>query len=209
MTRNKGGVNAAGKTSMVMVADDTAGVVEERGVALRPRQAVAAHGDMRPPFGRMTVDLNELPGVVTEQWHRAQDGLLEILRFGVMMMEMRIIFQLEINSPKRGRGAKGLKAWLSEHCPDVNYNTATGYMVAAEGLKNIAEIKDDVPLLSLMGSPDPKEEVVVADARERVAKALDGASLRLLKEAGPHISYTDLIPGCEAGTAAGSATTFQ
>ena len=132
------------------------------------------------------MDAGRMPEMVSAQWRRAQDGLLEILKFGAMLMEVSSVIQLD-NAGRGGAGwnkGMGLKNWLAEHCPDIHYQTAMGYMRAAQGLQNIAEIGADVPLLRLMDAEDTKEAEEVVGARERINKALDGASLRLLKEAG-------------------------
>lgn len=128
----------------------------------------------------------QLAAALTAQWGRAQAGLVEIIKFGAMLIDVQekiIILQLENNSPKRGRGAGGLKAWIAENCPEINYKTAYGYMVAANGLAREARLAADVPLLSLMGE-DPIPEPRAEKLRARVYKVLADASLSLLKAAG-------------------------
>ncbi|NLA81022.1 MAG: hypothetical protein GX853_09845, partial [Chloroflexi bacterium] len=123
------------------------------------------------------------------QWSRAQQGLVEIIRFGAMLSQVARQLEAPTRSPAGervpGHGwnkGTGLKAWLAEHCPTINYKTAYGYMVAANGLAREARLAADVPLLSLMGE-DPIPEPRAEKLRARVFSILEGASLSLLKAA--------------------------
>ncbi len=125
--------------------------------------------------------------VLTTGWHRAQAGLVEIIRFGATLLAVREwldgnYFPAEINSPKRGKGAYGLKGWLADNCPDINYNTAYGYMCAASGLRREAKLAEDVPLLVMMGE-DPVPEARAEKLRKRVQRILSESTLGLLREA--------------------------
>lgn len=130
--------------------------------------------------------------VLTSGWNRAQAGLVEIIRFGATLLAVREWLEnsyspAENNSPKRGPGAYGLKGWLADHCPDINYKTAYGYMMAAAGLRREAKLADDVPLLVMMGE-DPVPEARAEKLRKRVQRILAESTLGLLREAAsaPH-----------------------
>lgn len=132
----------------------------------------------------------QLAAALTAQWSRAQAGLVEIIRFGAMLSQVARQLEAPTRSPAGervpGHGwnkGTGLKAWLAEHCPGINYKTAFGYMVAANGLAREARLAEDVPLLSLMGE-DPIPEPRAEKLRARVYKVLADASLSLLKAAG-------------------------
>jgi hypothetical protein len=152
--------------------------VVENSVALRPRQALAVGK------GLPALPVEALPEMVTEQWHRAQEGLLEILRFGAMMIEVGNVIQLD-KIHHRGQHSKGngLQGWLSEHCPTVHYQTAMGYMRAAQGLVKMLELREETPLLQLMGG-DVTQQEAEEGLHEKIMVTLAGSSLRLLKEAG-------------------------
>lgn len=125
--------------------------------------------------------------VLDAGWRRAQAGLAEIVRFGATLLAVAEWLEnsyspAENNSPKRGPGAYGLKGWLSEHCPEINYKTAYGYMMAAAGLRREARLADDVPLLALMGE-DPVPEKKAEKLRARIYKVIADSTLSLLREA--------------------------
>ena len=58
----------------------------------------------------------------------AKDNLLrECVKFGALLTEVGYFL-----GEARGRGeCDGLKAWLAENCPEINYNTAIGYKALA------------------------------------------------------------------------------
>ena len=121
---------------------------------------------------------DETAAAVSAQWTRAQNGLGEIIRFGAMMVA--IDRALAPANKRAGLyGGKTLKGWLTEHCPEVNYKTATGYRDAALGVAAAAELPDALPLLALMdGAADEMDAT-----RARVMQIISGASIALLKAA--------------------------
>lgn len=130
--------------------------------------------------------------ILNDGWRRAQGGLAEIIRFGATLLAVREWIEgsyslPENTSPKRGPGAQGLKAWLENNCPDINYKTAYGYMAAAAGLRREAKLAEDVPLLAMMGE-DPVPEARAEKLRQRVQRILAESTLGLLREAAsaPH-----------------------
>ena len=122
-----------------------------------------------------------LATIVQFAWDKAQDGLRHIVEFGALLLEVDKWLKARPGA-KRGQGSYGLRNWLSENCPEVNYDTARGYREAAKGLLAAAQLAADRPLLALMGeSPltDEEEE----SAREKVMDVIASSSLRLLKAA--------------------------
>lgn len=123
----------------------------------------------------------ELPGIISAQWQRAGAGLVEIIRFGALMVKV----DKGLSQPqKRGGSYNGqtLKGWLSEHCPEINYNTARGYRDAALGLAAAAELPSTMPLLALMDGETAFEPERQA-AQEKVLAILGTASIGFLKAA--------------------------
>jgi len=125
--------------------------------------------------------------VLTSGWSRAQAGLVEIIRFGATLLLVREWLEDHSsaeNGAKRGDPGYtgGLKKWLADHCPDINYKTAYGYMVAAAGLRREAKLAEDVPLLVMMGE-DPVPNERAEKLRKRVQRILAESTLGLLREA--------------------------
>jgi len=187
---------------------ETGNLKLDAGGSLARRRGGAEEGGGSPgrlalPFGGSEAEVAE---GISQGWRRAQAGLVEVLRFGAMLIEVRkwietvgsgqlavgsgddgeFNLRQKLNSPKDGPGrpgGTGLKGWLEKNCPEVNYRTAYGYLVAAEGLRVAARIAADVPLLAMMGE-EPVPEARAEQARQRVFKAIAGGSLALLREAG-------------------------
>ena len=80
-----------------------------------------------------------------------------------------------------GRGCS-LKSWLEANCPEINYNTAKSYQRAAEGVRVLAKMAADVPLLPLMGRETPAD-AALAKVREDVLGVIANSSLNVLRRA--------------------------
>ena len=74
---------------------------------------------------------------VRRDWRAACAGLRSIVEFGALLIEVETWLK------KRGgmlcRQGTGLKAWLAENAPEVDYKTAMGYKYAASGLMALAD----------------------------------------------------------------------
>ena len=68
----------------------------------------------------------DIAGALTTQYQAvvAATGqmLREAVKFGAMLMELETIV-----GKAQGRDGEGIKGWLAEHCPEINYKTATVY----------------------------------------------------------------------------------
>ena len=117
---------------------------------------------------------------VLHAWRDAQAGLFAIVQFGALLIEVETWLKKRDHSFDR-KGV-GLKAWLSEHAPEVEYHTAMGYKYAASGLLALADKARDRPLLELMGE-EPLTDAEEEAAREQVREVIATSSLRLLKAA--------------------------
>lgn len=122
-----------------------------------------------------------LATIVQFAWDKAQDGLRHIVEFGALLLEVDKWLKARPGA-KRGQGSYGLRNWLAEHCPEVNYFTAVGYREAAKGLLAAAQLAADRPLLALMGE-NPLTDEEEESAREKVMDVIASSSLRLLKAA--------------------------
>ena len=71
----------------------------------------------------------DIAGALTTQYQAvvAATGqmLREAVKFGAMLMELETIVGKSHGGPN-GAG-DGIKGWLAEHCPEINYNTAKVY----------------------------------------------------------------------------------
>ena len=95
------------------------------------------------------------------QYHKALDGLYEAYRFGMMLLQVKARLESdpqgspenqgfssgaargtarEVTIGKNGNAltgsgwnaGMGLKGWLAEHCPEINYSTARRFLSVAE-----------------------------------------------------------------------------
>ncbi|MDD4061270.1 MAG: hypothetical protein PHW08_11320, partial [Kiritimatiellae bacterium] len=98
-------------------------------------KAVRTWRNFRPPRWKLLKCPN--PEAVCAQWARMRPGRdpLEALRFGAMLLN---VSQYVDCSPIYGRGKHivarnpGLKGWLRENCPEINYVTAMSYRKLAQ-----------------------------------------------------------------------------
>lgn len=126
--------------------------------------------------------LDEEIGIrVLHAWRDAQAGLFAIVEFGALLIEVETWLRKR-GGAQRGPGSTGLKAWLAENAPEVDYKTAMGYKYAARGLLSLADKARDRPLLELMGE-EPLTDAEKEAAREQVREVIATSSLRLLKAA--------------------------
>lgn len=123
-----------------------------------------------------------LATIVQFAWDKAQDGLRHIVEFGALLLEVDKWLKARPGPNKKAGERGGLKAWLAENCPEVNYFTAVGYREAAKGLLAAAKLAADRPLLALMGE-NPLTDEEEESAREKVMDVIASSSLRLLKAA--------------------------
>lgn len=157
---------------------------------------------------------------ISAQYHAASAAagvaVKEMVIFGLMLdrVEGEIIAQNEQKKENRpwisgrtGREitqfkATGLRDWLAVNCPEVNYKTAMGYRAAARGVRRLAQIGNDTPLLPLLGDVVFKDEMLET-LRQRVISIIQTSSLRVLREAArtnPHKGLDGVLTGRRALT---------
>lgn len=84
---------------------------------------------------------------LTTQYRKAVNGLYEAYRFGQMLAQVKARLEDALGDAARGtaeishgdraivggwNAGTGLKAWLAEHCPEINYSTARRFLQVAE-----------------------------------------------------------------------------
>ena len=80
------------------------------------------------PLNRLTAEPLNYKSRVSDQYaaiETAKDNLLrECVKFGALLLEVSYYLGEARHAKNEG---EGLKAWLSENCPQINYKTAMGY----------------------------------------------------------------------------------
>ena len=104
----------------------------------------------------------------------------EMVVFGAMLEQVDDGLTRNRHNPD-GTGVS-LKSWLEQNCPEINYNTAKSYQRAAEGVRVLAKMAADVPLLPLMGRETPAD-AALAKVREDVLGVIANSSLNVLRRA--------------------------
>ena len=132
-----------------------------------------------------------------------KNALEQTVRFGAMLKEWG-----DFLGEGRGRGkdGEGLKEWLANHCPEINYNTAMGYKLLAE--KTVRMLGGGAPAVAaLIGrdtvtDPDGNEipiDAEVVEKKEEIFRAAD--SRRKLEQM--YFDFTE-APARPKGRAKGS-----
>ncbi len=145
----------------------------------------ATRGDLSRLFDPKNPDPAAEPSIATIvgfAWRKAQDGLRHIVEFGALLIEVEKWLKKRGGGSYNMHAGVGLKAWLAEYAPDVDYKTAMGYKYAASGLLALADKARNRPLLVLMGE-QPLSDKEEEEAREQVLSLVSSSSLRLLKAA--------------------------
>ena len=132
-----------------------------------------------------------------------KNALEQTVRFGAMLKEWG-----DFLGEGRGRGkdGEGLKEWLANHCPEINYNTAMGYKLLAG--KTVRMLGGGAPAVAaLIGrdtvtDPDGNEipiDAEVVEKKEEIFRAAD--SRRKLEQM--YFDFTE-APARPKGRAKGS-----
>ena len=86
----------------------------------------------------------EMGAQLTAQYERATGGMREVLKFGAMMMMLRVevVSKLDTTVATRGPTAKdtGVKKWIEEHAPKVQRSTAYRFEDVAKAVVKAYEL---------------------------------------------------------------------
>ena len=111
-------------------ADEQREELAKQGASARAKAtAVAATVNPVNPVNPVQNSPADIAGALTTQYQAvvAATGqmLREAVKFGAMLMELETI----VGKSQGGRNTDGdgIKGWLAEHCPEINYKTATVY----------------------------------------------------------------------------------
>lgn len=126
----------------------------------------------------------------------------EMVVFGAMLEKIDDgLTRNRYNNSDKGATAS-LKSWLEANCPEINYQTAKSYQRAAEGVRVLAKMAADVPLLPLMGRETPADEAL-RKVREDVLGVIANSSLNVLRRAALPLPVGNKLKGTH-GIATGS-----
>jgi len=122
---------------------------------------------------------------VAAAWHRAVNGLKEVVRFGAMLMEVDSNLAREKTGKLAGGWGPGdgLKAWLDEHAPEVNYKTAMRFKRLAQAALAGSAQGLDAPMnpgeaTRLLGTGGGELSANEAEKRRVLESFLEGRSQR-------------------------------
>lgn len=110
-------------------------------------EVFAAEAEVRDPLAPSPEDIATL----TTQYRKAVNGLYEAYVFGQMLAQVKARLEQFSGDATRGTAREttvgnngnalaapgwnagtGLKAWLAQHCPEINYSTARRFLAVAE-----------------------------------------------------------------------------
>ena len=118
-----------------------------------------------------------------------KNALEQTVRFGAMLKEWG-----DFLGDTQGREGEGLRAWLAENCPEINYNTAMGYKHLAE--KTVRMLGGGAPAVAaLLGrdtvtDPDGNEVPIDAEVVEKKEEIFrEAGSRRKLEQM--YFDFTD------------------
>ena len=176
-------INEFGGDCDLFVPEDE--VVEAEVVEAAPAPARDAGPKFAVQVSHRTVELPAAQAL-SVQFARvgktAGAAVREMVVFGAMLEKIDDgLTRNRYNNSDKGATAS-LKSWLEANCPEINYNTAKSYQRAAEGVRVLAKMAADVPLLPLMGRETPTD-AALAKVREDVLGVIANSSLNVLRRA--------------------------
>lgn len=172
-------------------------------------EVFAAEAEGRDPLAPSPEDIATL----TSQYRKAVNGLYEAYLFGQMLAQVKARLEQFSGDATRGTAREttvgnngnalaapgwnagtGLKAWLAEHCPEINYSTARRFLAVAEKTNAALAESEAVPASPRAGvtpaagegarSPFPSETPFLLTFPEETIRAyLEGKSQRQLLKA--------------------------
>ena len=176
-------INEFGGDCDLFVPEDE--VVEAEVVEAAPAPARDAGPKFAVQVSHRTVELPAAQAL-SVQFARvgktAGAAVREMVVFGAMLEKIDDgLTRNRYNNSDKGATAS-LKSWLEANCPEINYQTAKSYQRAAEGVRVLAKMAADVPLLPLMGRETPAD-AALAKVREDVLGVIANSSLNVLRRA--------------------------
>lgn len=202
-------VNGFGRDCDLFVPEEV--VVEAEVVEAAPAPAHDAGPKFAVMMSHRTVELPAAQAL-SVQFARvgktAGAAVREMVVFGAMLEKIDDgLTRNRYNNSDKGATAS-LRSWLERNCPEINYNTAKSYQRAAEGVRVLAKMAADVPLLPLMGRETPADEAL-RKVREDVLGVIANSSLNVLRRAALPLPVGNKLKGTHGLTRGRRALTAE
>ena len=126
-----------------------------------------------PETSLPAVLVDHTPEAILSQWRKAYAGLLEIVRFGAMLVEVDSCLKRQTAKQRNQHSEVSLKSWMETNCPDISYKTAMGYKVVAEQMRDKYKIPAKLPLTLALPQSDGTINVYVPDNINIEAKKVE------------------------------------
>lgn len=150
---------------------------------------VPNEGTLTPAPAPLTPSAEDIE-ILTTQYKKAVNGLYEAYLFGQMLLAVQKRLSLSLTRETKGEwhapAGSGIKGWLAQHCPDINYKTALRFLAVAEKTNAALILSDEAsagagehPLPGEKGAERPHQ----APSEEAVRAYLEGKSQRQLLKA--------------------------
>lgn len=123
----------------------------------------------------------EVAAQLTDQYRKAVAGTREVLVFGAMMMHLKVVLSRQNNSHGPQTKGDGLKGWIEENCPLINYKVAYGFYNLARGLQEALSIPLGTDIHRLLTAPKDSLSKKESKIREQIDGAISGKSARQLE----------------------------
>ena len=116
---------------------------------------------------------------LTDQYRKAISGCREMLIFGSMFMGLGRVLQPQNTVDEQGliTGREGgLKGWIEQNCPSINYNTAYKFYGLAKSMRAELGIPPTTDIYRLLTSPVHELSKKEAKIRVEMDDANEGKS---------------------------------
>lgn len=139
------------------------------------------------PITPEVVDDGSIAASLTAQYEAAQSSIKTsvqaVLKFGAMLIKAEQIVFAEGKSHNQHQSNGGLEAWLSEHCPAVNYKTAMRWKgIAANAVATLGCDTENAVKLLTGDTKGVSKELPVAEMKERIDELYEAKSIRQLSQ---------------------------
>ena len=121
-----------------------------------------------------TLSNKEKGTILLGQFHAAEEGRKQIIIFGLMLEELATSLPRENGAKTTDEGyTSGLKGWLSEFAPAVNYGTAMGYRKFAVNARALW-LEDNAKTPAELAAPEDYAQEVFDFVKNIPLNALKG-----------------------------------
>ncbi len=123
---------------------------------------------------------SQLGQQVTAQYRKAIGATREILIFGAMLLQVENRVVPRDNAKGPWNKGQGLRGWLAQHAPEVNYNTAAKYKRLAEAVHESLQLAAKTDFVHLLTAPIEDLAETERKKREKLDACIEDKSQRKL-----------------------------